>query len=208
MPTRYTLKGSGKPIFEEMEKSFLGDEIAPTTFVPAICQHGEMKLLRWGLTPSWAKEDFGGSMLHARRERLFDQSAFKTSIWRRRCLLPATAFFEWRDEVDSVGVDPLDPQYLGVSTRAKYRFTVPSMPLFYFAGIWDDWIDPNGSEIASCAIVTTYPNPLILRYKPWMPSIMQTADLERWLDHTIENAAEIDVMLRGLDADRFHVERV
>ena len=207
MPTRYTLNDSGKPIFEELRRAYLADEIAPTAFVPAICEHGEMKLLRWGLTPSWAKEDFGASMIHARRERAFDQNAFKTSIWRRRCLIPATAFFEWRDEVGSMGVDHNDPQFLGMTERVKYRFSVPSMPLFYFAGIWDDWIDPNGSEIASCAILTTYPNPLILRYKPWMPCIMRPGDENRWMDFTIENRAELDAMLRGLDAESFQVKR-
>ncbi len=208
MPTRYTLNNSGKPIFEEIRKAYLGDEVSPTNFVPAICEHGELKLLRWGLTPSWAKEDFGGSMTHAVRERAFDQNAFKTSIWRRRCLIPATAFFEWRDEFNSIGVDPMDPQFLGATSRMKYRFEVPSMPLFYFAGIWDDWIDPNGSEIASCAILTTYPNSLIIRYKPTMPCILEPQHIDRWMDHEIESRAELESMLRGLEADRFSAKKV
>lgn len=207
MPTRYTLKDSGKPIFEELRQAYLAEEIAPTAFVPAICEHGELKLLRWGLTPSWAKEDFGASLCHARRERAFAQNAFKTSIGRRRCLIPATAFYEWRDEIDSVGVDPLDPRFLGSSERVKYRFSIPSMPLFYFAAIWDDWIDPNGSEIASCAILTTYPNSLIIRYKPQMPCILTRENEARWMDHSIESQAELDGMLRGLDAEKFSVDR-
>ncbi len=193
MPTRFTLNGSGKPIFEEFRQAYLGDEIYPTAFVPAICEHGELKLLRWGLTPSWAKEDFGGSMCHARREKLFVQNTFKTSIWRRRCLIPATAFFEWQEKLDG--------------SKAKFKFTIPKQPLFYMAGLWDDWIDPNGSEIASCAIITTYPNSLILRYKPQMPAILKPADIELFMDHTLDQIKVLDHILHGLDSEEFRVER-
>ena len=147
-------------------------------------------------------------MTHVRREKVFFQNSTKGSVWRRRCLIPATGFFEWRDEYDGLGVDPLDPSYLGATDRAKYRFDVPSMPLFYFAGIWDDWIDPNGSEIASCAILTTYPNSLITRYKAWMPCILSRENEARWMDHSIENQAELEAMLRGFETDAFRVTRV
>lgn len=207
MPTRYTLRGSGKKVYEDLHNAYLPNEIAPTQFVPAICQGGEVKLLRWGFTPNWAKEDFGGTMCHARRERAFVQNAFKTAIWRRRCLIPATAFFEWRDEADSIGVDKFDPEFRGATERVKYRFSIPSQPLFYFAGIWEDWIDPNGSDIESCAILTTYPNSLIIRYKPAMPCILKPGTEDKWMDFEIKEQAELDNLLRGIDSDLFHVAR-
>jgi putative SOS response-associated peptidase YedK len=188
MPTRYTLKGSGKKVYEELEQAYLGSEIAPTAFVPAICRGGEMKLLRWGYTPQWAKEDFGGAMANVRREKVFFQTSFKGPVMNKRCLIPATAFFEWRDEV-------------------KYRFSIPSMPLFYFAGIWDDWIDPNGSDLESCAILNTYPNSLIIRYKAQMPCILRPEHVDNWMNFENSDRAILDGMLRGIEAEKFRVER-
>lgn len=132
-------------------------------------------------------------MCLARREKLFTQNSFKTSVFRRRCIIPATAFFDWREELDG--------------SKTKFKFTVPSQPLFYFAGIWDDWIDPNGSEIASCAIVTTYPNSLIMRYKPQMPSILKHSEIDIWMDHSVQEIRVLDHILHGLDSDAFRVTR-
>lgn len=192
MPTRYTLKGSGKEVYEEIERAYLGEEIAPTAFIPAICRGGEVKLLRWGFTPQWAKEDFGAAMANVRREKVFFQNAFKGAITHKRCLIPATAFFEWRDEGPA---------------RVKYRFWIPSMPLFYFAGVWDDWIDPNGSDLESCAILNTYPNSLIIRYKPEMPCILKPGTEDAWMDFENKDRADLDGLLRGIEAEKFRVER-
>ena len=188
MPTRYTLKGSGKKVYEEIIQSYLGDEVSPTNYVPAICRGGEMKLLRWGFTPQWAKEDIGASMTNVRREKVFYQHSFKGPVMNKRCLIPATAFFEWRDEV-------------------KYRFSIPSMPLFYFAGIWDDWIDPNGSDLESCAILNTYPNSLIMRYKPQMPCILHPLQVDTWMNFDIRDISILDSLIRGLDSEKFLVQR-
>ena len=193
MPTRYTLKGSRKKVYEDLEEAYLGDEIAPTAFVPAICRGGEMKLLRWGFTPQWVKEDFGGAMANVRREKVFFQTSFKGPVMNKRCLIPATAFYEWREEGEE---------------KVKYRFSIPSMPLFYFAGIWDDWIDPNGSDLESCAILNTYPNSLIIRYKPQMPCILKPGTEDVWMDFSIIERQHLDLLLRGIDAEKFRVERI
>jgi putative SOS response-associated peptidase YedK len=144
--------------------------VAPTQPVPVvrIDQGQRFALLRWGLIPSWVKDPRGFTLLiNARGETVNVKPAFRNAMKRRRCLLPADGFYEWKGERGAK-----HPYFV----RRKDR-----MP-FAFAGLWESWIGPNGEEVESAAIVTTQACPAIMPIHDRMPVILGPDQFERWLD--------------------------
>ena len=137
----------------------------------------------WGLIPSWAKDpSIGNRMINARAETLAEKPAFRTALKRRRCLVIADGFYEWRVEPGG-GRKPLKtPMYVRMKDGKP----------FAFAGLWDDWHDPagSGSEIRSCTVVTTSPNELMKDIHDRMPAIVRPEHYRDWLEKG------------GLDSDR------
>jgi putative SOS response-associated peptidase YedK len=126
---------------------------------------GERALMsaRWGLIPSWSKVPKG--FINARSETLEQKPSFSESFDRRRCLIPADGFYEWKR---------------AGKTKQPYYFQLWDEAPFYFAGIWDQW--RRGDEsITSCAIITTRPNELLETIHDRMPVILPTAAEEVWL---------------------------
>jgi putative SOS response-associated peptidase YedK len=123
--------------------------IAPTQSVPVIRQNPkgprrEMSLVRWGLIPSWAKDQaVAAQMINARSETAATKPAFRDPLTSRRCLIPADGFYEW--------------QRRGKAKQPSC-FEVNEGELFAFAGLWDRWKDPSGQWLKSCSILTTTPN--------------------------------------------------
>ena len=127
----------------------------------------ELALLRWGLIPSWAKDpSIGSRMINARSESAAEKPAFRAAIRRRRCLVPADGFYEWK-RADG----RKQPYYV----RMRDRKT------FAFGGIWESWEGPEGEAVESCALLTTGSNELIEAIHDRMPVIISPADYERWL---------------------------
>ena len=158
--------------------------IAPTQPVSAIlevAQTGErfLDLLRWGLVPSWAKDSaIGNKMINARSETVAEKPAFRTSLKRRRCLIPTDGFYEW----DKTG-----------GTRQPYHFRRKDGELFGFAGLWDEWTAPDGSPLRTCTILTTAANAVVGPYHDRMPVILRSADAEeRWLDSAVQSADALE----------------
>ena len=126
--------------------------IAPTQNVPVIRQHPEQpkrfgSRMRWGLIPFWAKDpSIGFKMINARAETVATKPAFRESIRKRRCLIPADGFYEWRKDG---------------KTKTPFCFTMAADSIFAFAGIWDSWRNPEGQTIKTCSIITTTPNALL-----------------------------------------------
>jgi putative SOS response-associated peptidase YedK len=144
--------------------------IAPTQDIVAVVKNGEAHLttLRWGLIPSWAKdESIGSRMINARAETLAEKPSFKNLLRRHRCLVVADGFYEWRAE--------------GRSKTPMYITLADGQP-FAFAGLWDLWKSPDGSEVRSCTIVTTEPNELMASIHNRMPAIMRPGAYEDWLN--------------------------
>jgi len=186
-----------KQILEEHFDVVSGEEdwsprynIAPTQLVPVIRQHPkeprrDLSLVRWGLIPSWAKDASGAAMINARSETAATLPAFREGLQRRRCLVPADAFYEWQR-----------------STPAKqpYCFEVRDGELFAFAGLWDRWKDSAGQCIRSCSILTTTPNALTSAVHDRMPVILNRDDYDLWLDPGMQDTAVVSDLLRPLDA--------
>jgi putative SOS response-associated peptidase YedK len=167
--------------------------IAPTQDVPVVrsTREGgsrELVLLRWGLVPFWAKDIAGGyKMINARAESVFTSPAFRNSIRRKRCLIPADGFYEWRQP-------PPPPEGAKARKQPYLIHRLDGQPLA-LAGIWSTWKEPESGEwLRSCAIVTTTPNQLMARIHDRMPVILPEAAWDRWLDPTLDDVDE----LRGL----------
>ena len=158
--------------------------VAPAQPVAVVTQDTPRRLeqYHWGLIPAWAKDkSLGHRMINARAETLAERPAFRTALKRRRCLIPADGFYEWReaDNPDEGGRTPL-------------YFRRADGALFAFAGLWDEWRDPaTGQPLRSCAIVTSAPNPLVAPIHDRMPVVLRREDEGRWLDPSDVDTASL-----------------
>src|SRR5215470_15680091 len=128
----------------------------------------QFALVRWGLLPSWVKDpkDFT-LVINARGESVMDKPAFSAAMKRRRCLVPADGFYEWKT--------------IGGAKQPHYVRAKSDAPLAY-AGLWETWIGPNGEELETAAIVTTAANRALARLHERMPVIVPPEAFDLWLD--------------------------
>ena len=178
-----------EPLVESSAPRF---NVAPSQGVLAILRPPEdrrlLTMLRWGLIPAWADDPkVGNRMINARAESVFTSPAFRTSIRRKRCLIPADSFYEWRRPAEAEG---------GKIPKQPFLIhRVDDQPLA-LAGIWSSWKEPETGEwLRSCAIVTTTPNPLMARIHDRMPVILPTSAWDRWLDPTFDDITELRDLL-------------
>jgi len=150
--------------------------IAPQQNVQAVLNAtpDELSLVRWGLVPIWAKEiNTRFSMINARAESLTEKPAYRGLIKRKRCLVIADSFYEWK-KMDG--------------KKQPFRIMLKDEGLFAFAGLWDHW-ERDGHEITSCTIITTMPNDLMKDIHERMPVILHRQDEALWLsDCRLEEA--------------------
>jgi putative SOS response-associated peptidase YedK len=139
----------------------------------------ELVTVRWGLIPTWAKDPaIGNRMINARAEGVPAKPAFRSAFRARRCIVPASGFFEWRQ----VGRGPKQPYLI----RRK-----DGQPLG-FAGLWERWTDPaTGEAVETCTIITCVPNELMAELHNRMPVILDPADYGRWLDPSLPGGEEL-----------------
>ena len=170
--------------------------IAPTQDVPVIRQRrnppGErtIQMLRWGLVPPWAVSLAGGAkMINARAETIMEKPAFRTAFLRRRCLVPADGFYEWRP---------------GDATKQPYRISARDGAPLAFAGLWERWSPPGqdgARPVDSFTIVTTAANRALAPLHHRMPVVLAPADHSGWLDPAAEASALL-ALLRPAADDR------
>ena len=173
---RYTLTADPKTLQAEFGISIPENlapryNIAPTQPVPVVvAENGTPRLdvFRWGLIPSWAKDPrIGNKLINARAETIAEKPSFRTAFRRRRCLIPADGFFEWQKTPHGK-----QPVFIHLKNRRP----------FAFAGLWEQWLSPDGSEIFSCTIITTAPNELLKDVHNRMPVILPPDTRRLWLD--------------------------
>lgn len=174
--------------------------IAPTDPVLAVrwnAKTGERRLdaLRWGLIPSWAKDmSMSARLINARSETLATTPAFRDAFERRRCLIPASGFYEWRKDG---------------TTRVPYAIVPEGAPLFAFAGLWENWRDPAAGADApwlrSCTIVTGEPNELLAPIHQRMPVILPEEAWAAWLGEAPATTGELRQLLRPYPAERMRL---
>jgi putative SOS response-associated peptidase YedK len=164
--------------------------IAPTQPVAVVANDGKNKLdfFTWGLVPSWAKDpSIGNRMINARAETLAEKPAFRAALRRRRCLILADGFFEWRQEPASKRKTPM---YIRLQSGKP----------FALAGLWEFWHSADGSDILSCTIITTTPNELMESIHNRMPVILPPEAYTLWLDPAEKKPEEISPLLRPYPA--------
>ena len=194
---RYRL-GRGKAAFEKVFGVRPDDyewsprfNIAPTQIVPIVRQHSSepqrwLSNMRWGLVPYWATDlSIGARMINARSEDAASKPAFRESLKKRRCLVPADGFYEW--------------QRAG-KIRQPYCFQLMNDSVFAFAGIWDRWKDATGLWIETFSILTTSPNALTSEVHDRMPVILPAEHYDLWLDPGFTNMQGVTEMLKPYDA--------
>ncbi len=152
-----------------------------------------LDLLRWGLVPLWAKDlSFGPKCINARSETVATNNIFKDAFERRRCLVPADAFYEWKK--------------LGSKTTQPYAIVAEPGALFAFAGLWERWKSPaDDSIVRSFTIVTGKPNPLCAPIHDRMPVILPPEVWPLWLGETDADAAAMLALLTPYPSERMRV---
>jgi putative SOS response-associated peptidase YedK len=129
----------------------------------------EFALMRWGLVPFWAKDTkFGYSTINARAEEAPKKPAYREAFKKRRCLVPADAFYEWQR----------------VDRKAKHAFAIglKGGEPCALAGLWESWQPKEGEALETFTILTTDPNELMEPIHNRMPVILEPGDYSRWLE--------------------------
>ncbi len=173
--------------------------IAPTQTVPIILNEAppdvigtpaartaqpirQAMMVRWGLIPSWAKEmSMGSKLINARAETVDEKPAFRQAFKRRRCIAPASGYYEWKETDD--GKQPF------------YIHRVDDS-LIGFAGLWEIWQSPEGEEVRTFCIMTTEANTFASQIHHRMPVILRPEDYDRWLNTPEKSASDLKPLLK------------
>lgn len=145
--------------------------IPPGTDIAVIRQSPEGKrvlhLLRWGLVPHWSKEPgIGARLNNARGESVAEKPSFRDAFRRRRCLIPASGFYEWKTEGKA---------------KQPYYISMKSGETMALAGLWESWKAPDGSILRTACIITTGPNAVMVPIHDRMPVIIPPEQWQDWL---------------------------
>src|SRR5437763_4518453 len=170
--------------------------VAPTQEVISILSNGSAHLdwLQWGLIPSWAKDpSIRSKIFNARAETLAEKPSFKRLLRSKRCLVVADGFYEWKKE--NRGKTPM---YITLKDHSP----------FAFAGLWDLWQSPDGSELRTCTIITTDANALVAPIHNRMPVILPADARERWLDSQLHDEQALLPLLKPFNADEMTARAV
>lgn len=166
-------------------------EVFPSEKSPIIInsdnKNYQLKLFKWGFSPSFTNN----LIINARSETIEKKSIFKNSFLKRRCLIPATGFFEWK----STG-----------SGKEKYKIYLKNSSVFSFAGIFDYFEDNNGNQIPAYTILTTSANSKIRPIHNRMPVILNSDREKDWLDHNIKNICYLKNLLKPITNSRIKIK--
>jgi putative SOS response-associated peptidase YedK len=171
--------------------------IAPTQPIAVVLAEKGVRrfvLMRWGLIPSWVKDEKSFPLLiNARGETLAGKPAFRNAFRRRRCLVPADGFYEWRRDGKA---------------RTPFHIRRPDRGLLAFAALWETWIAGDGSEIDTACIVTTTANGIVSAVHDRMPVIIDSADAAVWLDADQADSAAAAHLIRPANENALEIVAV
>jgi len=143
----------------------------------------------WGLIPSWAKDpSIGSRMINARAETLSEKPSFRGPFKYHRCLILSNGFYEWQKRP-------------GSNAKKPFFIRLKNGKPFAFAGLWDEWHSPDGSQIKSCTIITTIPNSLVAPIHDRMPVILPIDKYSIWLDPSPQSSKTFQDLLKSYPAD-------
>ena len=161
--------------------------VAPTQKIITVIKHNnenKLEKLHWGLVPFWAKDiSIGSRMINARAETVSQKPSFRNAFRKRRCLIPADGFYEWKGEKGN---------------KQPYYVSIPSGEPFSFAGLWETWTDKETGEESvykSCTIITTAASESIREIHHRMPVILDPKFHEKWLNADIQDPKALQVII-------------
>jgi len=194
---RFTLTATFEEIIDRFDiQAFIDQEnyqpsynIAPSQAVLAVINDGRsnrMGFLKWGLVPPWAKDPaIGHKMINARAETLAEKPSFRKAFQKKRCLIIADSFYEWKRHEDK--------------SKTPMRIKLKSDDLFAMAGVWEAWKSPEGKTLYTCSVITTGPNELMKDIHDRMPVILKPDDEKIWLDPSLSDAKDLNKLLVPFD---------
>lgn len=201
---RFALTAPADTITEIFQVDVLPDvlpryNVAPTTQVPVVLERDgirQMARFRWGLIPSWSKDKkIAYKTINARGETAATKPAFRSAFKRRRCLILADGFYEWKR--------------LSKSHKIPHLIQLADGRPFGMAGLWERWVDKEtDEEIFSCSIVTTGPNELMQGIHDRMPVILPEAHWGTWLDERNHDKDQLQELLTAYPADQMRARTV
>ena len=141
----------------------------------------EFAPMRWGLVPYWAKDaKIGYSTINARAEEVASKPLYREALKRRRCLIPADAFYEW--------------QKLSAKARRPFAFGMANGEPYAFAGLWERWRPKEGEPLETFTILTTDPNDIAEKVHDRMPVILERSDYSRWMEPGDPERLPVDLL--------------
>ena len=168
-------------------------DVRPSQSVPVLLTDHELTRMQWGLVPFWAKDPRAGyTTINARAEGIETKPSFKRPLVSQRCLIPASAFFEWRG---------------AAGHKTKYRIARKDEEMFGFAGLSDTWKAPDGHELRTCTIITTTPNTVVEPIHNRMPVILLPDQEDDWLNPDMTEPQDILPYLRPYPDDLLEAVR-
>lgn len=185
---RFTLTDELIQLQDQFQFEFNGEytpryNIAPGQMILAVGSNGQRRkgnMLKWGLIPYWAKnEKIGYKMINARAESIDEKPSFKHVFKKRRCLILADGFYEWKKTEDG---------------KQPYRFVLKNKKTFAFAGLWETW-RKGDKPVHSCTIITTTPNEVTKDVHDRMPVILPAETHDLWLDPSYEDIQQLKSLL-------------
>ncbi|EKN70063.1 hypothetical protein BABA_06791 [Neobacillus bataviensis LMG 21833] len=194
---RFTLTATIEEIIDRFDiQAFMEEElyapsfnIAPSQAVLAVINDGtrnRMGFLKWGLIPPWAKDmSMGNKMINARAETISEKPSFRHAFKKKRCLVIADSFYEWKRHEDQ--------------RKTPMRIKLKSDELFAMAGIWEGWKSPDGKTLYTCSVITTGPNELMKTIHDRMPVILKPEDESTWLDPGLSENHKLESLLIPYD---------
>lgn len=195
---RFSLYTDMEQIKEQFDVQFVSNEedyypnynIAPSQSVVAIINDGtsnRMGQLRWGLIPSWAKDEkIGYKMINARSETVDEKPSYRNAFTQRRCIIPMNSFYEWT---------------VNEKEKVPMLIKMKNNELFGVAGIWETWKRDNEETVHSCTILTTEANSLVKTIHDRMPVILPPEKFGNWLDPNLRDKDRLKVMLNPYESN-------
>ncbi|MBQ17524.1 MAG: hypothetical protein CMJ65_10405 [Planctomycetaceae bacterium] len=170
------------PLLSQLAPRYNIAPTQPVLIVRVESDQARPALVRWGLVPGWARDpETGNRMINARGETVAEKPSFRAAFQRRRCLVPASGFYEW--------------QKTNRSQKQPWHVHRPDDAPFAFAGIWEPWEAADGSAMETCAIITTRANTKMAPIHDRMPVILASEDFGSWLDPGNNQTAALESLL-------------
>lgn len=170
-----------------------GINISPGQMIAAVIRDNINRLVdfQWGLIPAWAKDPaIGNKMINARAETISEKPSFRQAFRKRRCLIVADGFYEWKTEAGK---------------KTPMRFYLKSGEPFGFAGLYETWISPDKVPINTCTIITTDANDVVRSVHDRMPVIVSKENEDLWGDPENQDQTELLSILKPYPADEMEM---